>query len=116
MGRGGPAGAGSIIWYSEMRLLKWSIMTVKYRTKDGQADYEFSFEPRDGNWRAYIVCQPSYRSRATDAVSTHRLTDDQGRRYVCWRGALRTKEEAKQVAALWSDRTQAYIKYGTPIQ
>ena len=90
-------------------------MTIKYRTKDGQADYEFSFERRDGDWRAYIVSQPAYRSRPTDAVSTHRLTDEQGQRYVCWRGPLRTREQAEQVAALWSDRTQAYIKYGTPI-
>jgi hypothetical protein len=91
-------------------------MTIKYRTMDGRADYEFSFEQRNGNWRAYIVSQPSYGSRATDSHSTHRLTDEYGRKYVCWRGTLRTRDEAKQVAALWSDRTQDYIRYGTPIQ
>jgi hypothetical protein len=93
-------------------------MTIKYRTKDGQADYEFSFEPqRDGSWRAYIVSQPSYQSRPTGAIPTHRLTDESdGRKYVCWTDPLRTRRDLEQVVALWSDRTQRYVKYGTPIE
>lgn len=92
-------------------------MTIKYRTKDGQADYEFSFEQqRDGNWRAYIVSQPSYQTRAIDAIPTHRLTDERGRKYVCWQGPLRSRRELEQVVALWSDLTQRYIRYGTPIE
>ncbi len=91
-------------------------MTIKYRTKDGQADYEFSFEQRpNGDWRAYIVSQPSYGSRPTDADSTHRLTDN-GRKYVCWTAPIRSREDLKQVVALWSDSTQDYIKYGIPIR
>ena len=90
-------------------------MTITYRTKDGQADYEFSFEQRPGgDWRAYIVSQPSYGNRPIDADSTKRLTEA-GRKYVCWTAPIRSREELKQVVALWSDGTQDYIKYGTPI-
>lgn len=84
-----------------------------YRTKDGGADYRFIFEEqRDGTWRAYIEEQPSYRGRATDAHSTHRLSDG-SRKYVCWTRPLRSLEEAKQVAALWADATQKYIRTGS---
>ena len=83
-----------------------------YRTSDGAADYLFSFEEQsDGTWRAYIEQQPSYRGRPTDAHSTHRLSDG-GRKYVCWTRPLRSLEEAKQVAALWADKTQEYIRTG----
>lgn len=90
-------------------------MTIKYRTKDGRADYEFSFEQQSGgDWRAYIVSQPSYGPRPTDADSTHRLTDN-GRKYVCWNRRIWSREDLKKVVALWSDRTQEYIRYGFPI-
>jgi hypothetical protein len=83
-----------------------------YRTKDGQADYCFSFErQRDGTWRAYILAQPDYRGRDTSAQATHRLSDG-SRRYVCWTNPLRSEEEARQVAALWADCTQQYIRSG----
>lgn len=83
-----------------------------YRTSDGAADYLFLFEEQpDGTWRAYIEQQPSYRGRATDAHSTHRLSDGD-RKYVCWTEDLRTLEDAKRVAALWADKTQQYIRTG----
>jgi hypothetical protein len=93
-------------------------MTIKYRTMDGQADYEFSFEQQSGgDWRAYIVSQPSYGFRATDGDSTHRYTDLRtGRQFVCWNTPIRTRADLEQVVALWSDRTQRYIKYGIPIE
>ncbi|HVB44423.1 MAG TPA: hypothetical protein VNF47_17225 [Streptosporangiaceae bacterium] len=93
-------------------------MTIKYRTKDGQADYEFSFERQPGgDWRAYIVSQPSYGSRLTDADHTHRLTDrPSGRKYVCWDRPIRSQADLKQVVAVWSDLTQRYIRYGIPIE
>lgn len=83
-----------------------------YRSRDGSADYSFSFEQQsDGTWRVYIEGQPSYGNRATDAHSTHRLSDS-GRKYVCWTTDLNTLEDAKQVAALWADETQKYIRTG----
>lgn len=86
--------------------------TTFYRTKDGREDYQFSFEQQsNGQWRAYITRQPSYGRRATDAHSTHRLSSG-GRKYVCWNRPLNTLEQAKQVAALWADATQEYIRSG----
>ncbi len=82
-----------------------------YRTKDGRADYQFSFEQSGGDWKAFIVSQPSYRGRPTGCHPTHRLTQN-GRHYVCWTNPLRSLEEAKQVAALWADETQKYIRTG----
>lgn len=83
-----------------------------YRTKDGKADYKFSFEQqRNGDYRSYIESSPSYGSLASDPHSTHRLTDGD-RKYVCWTDKLRSEDEAKAVAAKWADATQEYIKTG----
>lgn len=84
---------------------------IYYRTLDGQADYGFAFERRPGGWRIYILEQPSYRNRATDDHSTHRLSDE-GRRFICWAGHLSTEREARQVARQWADLTQRYIRTG----
>jgi hypothetical protein len=83
-----------------------------YRTRDGREDYQFAFEQqRDGTWRAYIESQPNYGSRDSDAHTTHRLSDG-SRKYVCWTDSLDTLAQAKQVAAMWSDATQEYIRTG----
>jgi proteasome lid subunit RPN8/RPN11 len=91
-------------------------MTIKYRTKDGCADYEFSFVRRwNGEWRAYIISQPSYGGRDTSLVKTHRYSHG-SRKYVCWTQSLYTQEDLEKVVALWADKTQDYIRYGTPIE
>ena len=84
-----------------------------YRTSDGtKTDYKFSFErQRNGSWRIYILEQPSYGSRSTGLHATHRLRDGD-RKYICWDSRIGTLKEAKQVAALWSDKTQEYIQTG----
>lgn len=83
-----------------------------YRTKDGQADYRFSFERQsDNTYRCYIDSQPSYRGRAEDGHSTHRYSDG-NRKYICFTGTVRSEEQAKAVAAKWADLTQDYIKNG----
>jgi len=85
---------------------------VNYRTLDGRADYAFSFEQQpDSTWRAYIEGQPGYGRRASDAHTTHRLSDGP-RKYVCWTTPLQTLAEAKKVAAKWADATQQYIRSG----
>lgn len=87
-----------------------------YRTKDGLADYGFSFERQsDGSWRAYIVSMPSYGWRDTSLHITHRLRDSDDRYYVCWSQPLRSEADARKVAALWADLTQEYIKTGRTI-
>jgi hypothetical protein len=84
-----------------------------YRTTDGAADYGFSFEEQaDGTWRAYITQQPGYSGRDTDGHTTHRYSDRNGRKYVCWTGPLRNLKEAKLVAAAWADHTQHFIRTG----
>lgn len=86
--------------------------TAYYRTKDGAADYKFTFkEYAPGHWRAYIDEQPPYGGRPTGMHETHRLTDN-GRFYVCWAGRLRSEQEVRAVAALWADNTQKYIATG----
>lgn len=84
-----------------------------YRTSDGMADYYFSFEKQPwGEWRVYIEAQPPYGNRSENLHKTHRLTDG-SRKYVCWTNPLNSLEEAKQVAALWADKTQEYIRAGS---
>lgn len=86
-----------------------------YRTKDGLADYGFSFEQQvNGGWRAYIQSMPSYGSRNTGLHATHRLTDS-GRYYVCYDPAPRSEADVRKVAALWANLTQEYIKTGRTI-
>jgi hypothetical protein len=89
-----------------------TMSVVWYRTKDGLQDYKFSFEEQsDGSWHAYILRQPEYGSRDSSQHATHRLRDGD-RYYVCWTRELWSEEDARQVAALWADKTQRYIRYG----
>jgi hypothetical protein len=86
---------------------------IKYRTRDGRADYSFEFaQLGDGTWRPYILGGPAYGTRDTSLHATHRLRDGGGRYYICWTHALRSEQEARQVAALWADKTQEYIRTG----
>ena len=73
--------------------------------------YEFDYRNVGGEWRAYIVSQPSYRGRSSDAHSTHRLRDSQGQ-YVCWSEPIETEDEARQVARQWARCTDEYIATG----
>ena len=86
--------------------------TAKYRTKDGQEDYVFSFERQStGKWRAYILRQPSYNGREETAHASHRLSDGP-RKYVCWLPEPTTLPECKRIAAYWADTTQNYRRTG----
>ena len=90
--------------------------TIYYRTKDGRADFGFSFEQQsDGSFLAFIVTMPSYGSRPTGLHVTHRLTDSSGRYYVCWDRRIKSIDELKGVVALWSDLTHVYIRTGRTI-
>lgn len=88
---------------------------VFYRTRDGLGNYGFSFERQaDGSYRAYITSMPSYGGRDQSPNTTHRLAD-RGRYYIHWRRPLRSEDDARQVAALWADLTQEYIRTGRAI-
>ena len=85
---------------------------IKYRTKDGQADYEFSFERMpNGIHRAYILSQPGYGPRDPDLVITHRSFDGE-RHYVCWKPEPTSEQTLEKVVAIWCDLTQEYIRTG----
>jgi hypothetical protein len=90
-------------------------MIISYRTKDGMADYKFSFEYLNGSgYRAYILDMPSYGGRDKSLHITHRLKDGE-RYYICWSQPLHTLEDLKKVVAFWSDLTQTYIRTGMTI-
>jgi hypothetical protein len=85
---------------------------IYYRTKDGRADYGFIFKQLSGGcYRIYIASQPSYGIWPSGIHATHRLTDGQ-RYYICWSGMIATEAQARAVAALWAEKTQAYIRTG----
>ncbi len=93
------------------RLAMRSVVNT-YKTKSCMHSFKFRFEElADGDWRAYILFQPDYCGRPDDNHSTHRLgSGDEP--YVCWTGPLRTLQEAKQVASVWCEKTERYIRYG----
>jgi hypothetical protein len=86
-------------------------MVEYYRTKDGQADYGFSFEEQsDRTWMVYIVNQPPYDGRDDGLAATGRSFD--GARHSVVAPTLETEHEARFAAARWADATQEYITHG----
>lgn len=83
-----------------------------YRTKNKRTDYGFELQQLPGGWRIYIVSQPPYGNRNTNAHPTHRLSDG-GRKYVCWDTPIRSEADALDIAAKWADATEDYILKGT---
>lgn len=87
-----------------------------YKTKLG-TKFRFGFELRekDGekNFVALILDQPSYGDRDSNIHITHRINEGDDH-LVCWVGPVPTLEDAKIVAALWSDFTERYILTGEP--
>lgn len=91
--------------------MTFRISSTRYRTADGGADYEFTFEYIGDGWRAWIDRQPGYGGRDSGSLATHRLTSN-GRQYICWDQRIATLDDCKGVAALWADCTQVYIATG----
>jgi hypothetical protein len=73
--------------------------------------FSFGFELRDANWRVHILDQPSYNGRDGDRHVIHVIHDGEDR-LICWTGPTPTLDDAKIVAALWSDFTERYIMTG----
>jgi len=59
---------------------------------------------------------PSYAGRASDLHSTHRVPSGRGGYKICLGnpGILQDLNSAKRWAAIWSEHTYRYIRYGTP--
>ena len=69
----------------------------------------------NGDCRAYIREQPSYRGRTADAVTSHRLSDHRGH-YVCWSPMPRDPVAMLKVTRLWADRTIRYVTTGVRLE
>jgi hypothetical protein len=83
-----------------------------YRTQDGQEDYCFSFEQQEnGDWKIYILKQPSYKTSPMDLHSTHRQYDCKGK-FIAWTPPPDSFEEAQNIAALWAEFTLEHIRKG----
>ncbi len=88
--------------------------TYSYTPPSG-GKYRFTLREVGGEWRAYIVEQPSYTGRASDGHSSHRYYDSgRSQHYVCWEPAPRTKEAARAVSKLWAEKTTRYCRNGEP--
>lgn len=83
-----------------------------YRTESGRNYFRWSFEEQsNGDVRAYILDQPSYQGRATDAHSTHRY--GLGRRpYICYDPMPDNRDDAIEIAKAWAENTERYIETG----
>ena len=77
-------------------------------------EYLFAFIPWPREkYRIYILKSPGYGQRASDSITTHRLSDGQ-RRYICVdsRAFPETLTDARELALMWSQATARYIKTG----
>jgi hypothetical protein len=86
-----------------------------YRTRGSGFLFAFTFVRwADGTYRAYIRQQPPYGTRSANALVTHRNGDAARRPYICWTPAPRAAVDVLKVARHWAERTERYIRYGTP--
>lgn len=88
-----------------------ALRNIYYRAHPTRRDYQFTFRWVDPSWRVYIENPPSYGTRSSSRVDTHRLADRWGD-YICWTTPLTTLSAAQGVAALWADSTENYIATG----
>ena len=85
---------------------------VFYRSSNGRTDYKFRIQRiGSGSYRIYVLDHPSYGSRDTNNLVTHMLRDSHGP-YICFTGRIENVEQARNLAAAWADKTEAYILHG----
>ena len=92
----------------------WRAKEDVYRTNDGGGYFKFRFYPIGDYYEIDILAMPSYGSRSSDMHSTHRLPSGRGGYKICFGDPriLRDLNTAKKWAAVWSEYTNRYIKYG----
>jgi hypothetical protein len=82
------------------------------RSSAGQR-YGFAFvQFPDRRCRAYIQNAPSYGSRPSSLLATHRRTDSRGRQYVCFEPEPMTHKQLLNVVSAWMDATDKYRSSG----
>ena len=87
-----------------------------YKTKLG-TKFRFGFEQREKNGEKnfviFILDQPDYGGRPDDPHTTHRVRE--GEKYLInYSGPVPTLDDAKLVAACFSDQSELYITTGQP--
>ena len=109
-----------------------------YRTSDFLLDLEFLFVDRGASgWRAYILTPINYKQFSilrSDAITTiHRLTEsdldiitkiknykrdvdgvnfNEPIKYICWKHKVKTLDDMRNIAKMWSEITAYYIRHG----
>ncbi len=83
-----------------------------YRTESGRNYFRWSFEQQaNGTVRAYILAQPDYEGRDEDGHSTHRYGLGE-RPYICYDPMPDNLQDAINIAKVWAEKTEAYIRWG----
>ena len=78
-------------------------------------DYIFSIEKIGNVYRCYVNRYPSFRGRNTANYLYHILRESKTRRvYICWTGAIRTRDQAMTLCENWANATQKFIDTGVP--
>jgi hypothetical protein len=87
-----------------------------YTTKAGMP-FKFGFEEREVNqekrFAVLILDQPDYAGRPDESHTTHRIREGDNW-LINWPGPAPTLDDAKIIAACWSDLTERYIATGQP--
>ena len=85
---------------------------ISYRSRNGRSNYRFRIHRMGPDrYRVYVVGQPGYGSRDTGNHATHRL-HDRGGTYICFQGRVANRTAARNLAAMWADKTEDYILHG----
>ena len=94
-------------WYSNIDV---------YRTRYGNGYFKFRFNNIGSHYEIDILAMPSYNQRPVDLHLTHRLPSTRGGYKICFGDPtiLTSLSTAKKWAAMWSELTMKYIKYGIP--
>ena len=91
----------------------------KYKTKDGQAVFAFSYEYEMGYYDIIIHHLPSYNGRNDSASVAHWLSSDEspiGRKVCFYSGKEpETLEKAQSISVQYAEMTWIYIKSGISI-
>lgn len=90
-----------------------------YLTKDRSLDIDFVFMNcgSDIGWRIYIITPIDYKTRSRCSVDAHWLKElNETYPYICWDRKIQSLEDAKKIAAIWSDCTAYYIRHGGNFQ
>jgi hypothetical protein len=87
-----------------------------YRTKNGQAYYQFCYADLGNYWEIDLELQPSYNGRSTDPNTVHRLSSSRSATgyKICLSSGKepRSLEAAKKLSMAWAELTQKYIETG----